>query len=213
MKCKDLLTGIVVCLAVTGWAACNRQPDKLPVLGERTLKTNPATGKTDTVYPSIPTFHLTDQDSAQVKGETFSGHVYVADFIFLSCPTICPKMTKEMLKVYHAFENDDRVSLLSHTIDPEYDTIPRLKQFARSIGVRTSKWHFVTAPADTIYKLAASYYATAYPDSTAEGGFTHSGGLLLVDENKHIRGVYDGTDSVETKRLIKDISQLLIESR
>lgn len=207
------MKGIVVCLAVIGLSACNNQSGQLPILGERTLTTNPVTGKRDTVYPSIPTFHLTDQDSAHVTGDSFSGRVYVADFIFLSCPTICPKMTREMLKVYHAFENDDHVGFLSHTIDPEYDTIPRLKQFATSIGVSSPKWHFVTAPADTIYKLAASYYATAYPDSTAEGGFTHSGGLLLVDKYKHIRGVYDGTDSVETKRLIKDISKLLTESR
>ncbi|WP_222597115.1 SCO family protein [Chitinophaga pinensis] len=102
-----------------------------------------------------------------VTADSFADRIYVSDFMFLSCPTICPKMTKEMLKVYHTFEKDDRVALLSHTIDPEYDTIPRLKQYATSIGVRTSKWHFVTAPADTIYKLAASYYATAYPDSTA----------------------------------------------
>ena len=212
MKRKDLLIYVAVCLMAIELIACNNQPDKLPILGERTFTTDPLTGKADTVYPSIPAFDLTDQDSARVTGDSFANRIYVSDFIFLSCPTICPKMTKEMLKVYHAFENDDRVGLLSHTIDPEYDTIPRLKQYATSIGVRSSQWHFVTAPADTIYKLAASYYATAYPDSTAPGGFTHSGGLLLVDKRKHIRGVYDGTDSMATKRLIKDITQLLNES-
>ncbi|WPQ60664.1 SCO family protein [Chitinophaga sancti] len=206
----QILTALLL-IITAGLISCHTQPGKLPMLGDADYRTNPVTGITDTIYPVITNFTLTDQDSNQVTNNTFADKIYVADFIFLSCPTICPTMTKEMLKVYHAFDDNRNVNFLSHTIDPEYDTIPRLKAYSTSLGVQTERWHFVTAPADTIYKLAASYYATVYPDSTIPGGFTHSGGFLLIDQNRHIRGVYDGTDSTETGRLIRDIHILLKE--
>lgn len=207
-------TGILIALlitSITGLMSCHLQPARLPILGDPDYRSNPVTGKTDTIYPVIANFRLTDQDSNLVTNNTFADKIYIADFIFLSCPTICPKMTKEMLKVYHAFDDNAYVNFVSHTIDPEYDTIPRLRAYSSSLGVRTERWHFVTAPADTIYKLAESYYATVYPDSTIPGGFTHSCGFLLIDKYRHIRGVYDGTDSTETRRLIRDIHVLLKE--
>ena len=117
-----------------------------------------------------------------------------------------------MIKVYEEFKNNDTVLFLSHTIDPERDSIKRLKLFSETIKVKSNKWHFVTGEKNIIYEMAEkSYFSNAYKDSTAEGGFVHSGGLLLVDKNRHIRGVYDGTDDVETARLIKDIRILLKE--
>jgi protein SCO1 len=207
-------TGVPIVLfivVITGLISCHLQPKRLPILGDADYRQHPITGKTDTIYPVIADFRLTDQDSNLITNSTFDDRIYVADFIFLSCPTICPKMTKEMLKVYHAFDDNKHVNFISHTIDPEYDTIPRLRSYSTSLGVQTERWHFVTAPADTIYKLAASYYATVYPDSTVPGGFTHSGGFLLIDKQRHIRGVYDGTDTTETGRLIRDIHVLLKE--
>lgn len=186
--------------------ACKNPDSRLPILG------NPVIEGTDTVYPSIANFRFMDQDSNTVTNETFGNKIYVADFIFLSCPTICPKMTSEMHKVYLPFQTDDRVAFLSHTIDPEHDTIPRLKAYAQSLGVSSRKWHFVTGSQDSIISLSEnSYYSAAFPDSTAPGGFTHSGGLLLIDKNRHIRGVYNSTKSEETERLIKDIQSLLKE--
>jgi len=117
-----------------------------------------------------------------------------------------------MYAVYLSFATNDKVEFISHTIDPEHDTLPRLKAYATNLGVPSSKWHFVTGNQDSIINLAEqSYFATAYPDSTSPGGFTHSGGLLLVDKNRHIRGVYNGTNPEETKRLISDIQTLLKE--
>lgn len=180
--------------------------EKLPFLGEASIVGN------DTVYPAIGNFSFLDQDSQIVTNLTFSGKIYVADFIFLSCPSICPKMNNEMIKVYEEFKNNDTVLFLSHTIDPERDSIKRLKLFSETIKVKSNKWHFVTGEKNIIYEMAEkSYFSNAYKDSTAEGGFVHSGGLLLVDKNRHIRGVYDGTDDVETARLIKDIRILLKE--
>ena len=164
------------------------------------------------IYPTIPAFQLMNQDSSYVNHETLKDKIYVADFIFLSCPTICPVMTREMYKVYETYLDQNQVVFISHTIDPDRDSIPRLKQYATNLGVSTPKWNFVTGEAAEIYRLAEeSYFSTALPDSTAPGGFIHSGGLLLIDPKKHIRGVYDGTNPQETNRLIKDIKILLKE--
>jgi protein SCO1/2 len=186
--------------------ACTNNKRQLPILGEPEISGNTK------IYPVIAPFNLVNQDSQQVSNNSFADKVYIADFIFLSCPTICPKMTAAMLQVYQAYPQDERVALLSHTIDPERDTIPRLKTYADNLQVRSPKWQFVTGHQDTIIRLAEqSYFSTAYPDSTSPGGFTHSGGLLLIDKNRHIRGVYNGTKPAETERLIADIAVLLAE--
>ncbi len=197
---------LIAIITVFAVVSCNRQDKKLPILGNQLISGN------DTIYPTIANFSFINQDSIVITNQTFANKIYIADFIFLSCPSICPKMTKEMLKVYSSFAANDRIAFLSHTIDPERDSIPRLKSYALNLGVSSKKWHFVTGNKDSIFTIAEkSYFSTAYPDSTAPGGFTHSGGLLLVDKNKNIRGVYNGTDPEETKRLITDLQLLLKE--
>lgn len=186
--------------------SCKSQVKPLPILGNPTIE-----GK-DTIYPTIKNFSLINQEGQVVSNDNLKDKIYVADFVFLSCPTICPKMTKEMRDAYIAFRTDNRVAFISHTIDPENDSVPRLKSFTNNLGVSAPKWQFLTGNQDSIMDLASSsYFATAYPDSTSPGGFTHSGGLLLVDKNKHIRGVYNGTKPEETVRLITDIKKLLKE--
>lgn len=197
---------IIIYIIIFSGLSCRDTHSKLPYLG------NPVIEDHKKVYPVVSDFAFIDQDSNIVNNQTFAGKIYVTDFVFLSCPSICPKMTREMLNIYKHFQNDERVLFLSHTIDPERDTIPRLKSYAQNLGVLSSKWHFVTGNQDSIFHLAEkSYYSTAYPDSTAPGGFTHSGGLLLIDKDRHIRGVYNGTDADETSRLINDITILLKE--
>jgi protein SCO1 len=194
---------ILVCCIV---AACSQPVQKLPILG------NPNIEGKDTAYPTIANFNFTDQDNNSISNQTFANKIYVADFIFLSCPTICPKMTSAMQEVYKSYASDERVAFISHTIDPKHDTIPRLKAYAGNLGVAANRWHFVTGNQDSILNLSEhSYFSTAYPDSTSPGGFTHSGGLLLVDKNRHIRGVYNSTKAAETQRLIGDIQLLLKE--
>ncbi len=194
---------IYICFLLT-FASCQTGTNELPYLGEPIVKGN------STSYPVIADFSFINQDNQIVNKVTFNNKIYVANFIFLSCPTICPKMTTEMLKVYNAFKNEKKIAFLSHSIDTKNDTVGRLKKYAETIGVSSDQWHFVTGNQDSIIHLAeSSYYATAYPDSTAPGGFTHSGALLLIDKDKHIRGVYNGADAKETIRLIKDIKTLL----
>lgn len=185
--------------------SCTTSKEKLPFLGDPIYKGN------GTIYPKIKDFSFINQDSIIVTNKTFENKIYVADFIFLSCPTICPKMNFELNKVYKVYKNNPNILFLSHTIDPEHDTIERLKAYTKSNKI-SNKWHFVTGNRDSIYSIATkSYFATAYKDSKEPGGYVHSGGFLLIDKNRHIRGVYDGTIPEETKRLIRDIKVLLSE--
>lgn len=203
---RRMMKFYIAIISIILLASCQQPTKQLPILGNPII-----TGK-DTAYPTIANFSLTNQDGQTITNKTFDNKVYIADFIFLSCPTICPKMTKEMYNAYLPFSTNDKVLFISHTIDPQHDTIPRLKAYANNLGVSSSKWSFVTGNQDSIINLAEhSYFSTAYPDSTAPGGFTHSGGLLLVDKNRHIRGVYNGTKPEETQRLINDIQTLLKE--
>lgn len=188
-------------------ASCSKTENSLPIFGHKTVSENG-----DTVYSSIKSFRFINQDSIIITNKTFENKIYIADFIFLSCPGICPMMTSELKKVYDEFKNNPHVYFLSHTIDPESDTIPRLKEYTKNLGVDDKKWFFVTGNEDSIYTIAEkSYFATAFPDKSAPGGFIHSGNFLLIDTNKRIRGVYDGTNPKETERLILDLRKLLSE--
>lgn len=191
------------------------QSDSLPIYGEREVTTRIENGVNivDTIYQTVPAFALVNQDSSLVTNETVLGKVYVADFFFTSCPTICPVMKKELLTFYEAFKGNQDVLILSHTIDPEYDTVALLHNYANDLGADSKQWHFLTGNRDVIYELAANgYYATAMPDSTEPGGYVHSGGFILVDRMQRVRGVYDGTSSDDVKRLIKDTNRLLKET-
>ncbi len=198
-------------------AACqpnDTEQGKLPVLGqhEYVQKTVNKQTVTDTVYHKVADFSFVDQDSAVVTNDTFKGKVYVTDFFFTSCPTICPVMKKEMLRVYDTFKDNDEVVFLSHTIDPTYDTVALLHDYAERLGVSSSKWHFVTGDKEAIYDMALkSYMVTAMEDKNAEGGFIHSGAFMLVDEDRRVRGVYDGTVKEQVDVLINDIGRLLKE--
>lgn len=197
---SGLFVGFMVLLAVTG-CAVKEQP--LPILGERRVIGS------DTVYHRIANFSFVDQDSSVITPETFSQKIYVADFFFTSCRTICPIMKTQMLRVYQATESMPDVLLLSHTIDPEYDTVALLHDFAARLGVSSNRWHFVTGVKDSIYKIAqTSYFATAMEDSTEPDGFIHSGLFLLIDKQGRIRGKYDGTKEEDVNRLIVEIKRL-----
>jgi protein SCO1/2 len=180
-----------------------KKEEPLPIFGEREVN------GTDTVYHTIQEFHFVDQDSNVVTNETFKDKIYVADFFFTSCRTICPIMKTQMLRVYDSTQNDSQVVLLSHTIDPEYDTVALLHDFAERLGVKSDKWHFVTGPKDDIYKIAQKgYFATAMEDKTEPDGFIHSGAFLLIDKQRRIRGKYDGTKEDDVNRLLSDIKKL-----
>lgn len=196
---------LLFCLLVLSCAQKKETP--LPIFGERELVGG------DTVYHTIADFKFVDQDSAVITNATFQDKIYVADFFFTSCRTICPKMKTQMLRVYDSIENNPDVLLLSHTIDPEYDTVGLLHDYAERLGVKSSKWHFVTGNKDDIYKTAqTSYFATALEDKSEPDGFIHSGAFLLIDKQRRIRGKYDGTIEEDVNRLLGDIKNLEKES-
>ena len=196
---------VKVILILVGFASvmCGGKDVALPILGPCEV----ANG--DTLYHSIAPFRFVDQDSVVVTNADFAGRVYVADFFFTSCRTICPIMKTQMLRIYDATAGVQDFLILSHTIDPEWDTVALLHDYAERLGVESKRWHFVTGEKDSIYKIAqTSYFATAMEDRTEPDGFIHSGAFLLIDRKGRIRGKYDGTRKDEVDRLIEDINRL-----
>ena len=177
---------------------------KLPILGERIIE------GADTLYHRIGSFSLFNQEGVLFSEKDIEGRVYVADFFFTRCPTICPVMARQMLRVYEAFEGQE-VLLVSHTVDPKHDTSEILKEYASRLEVNNAQWIFLTGEAADIYALASQYLSVSMPDSTAPGGFLHSGAFLLMDRQRRIRGVYDGTSQEEVSTLLEDIVVLLEE--
>lgn len=190
------------------------QDKKLPYIGEPDVVRKMVDGKEveETIYPTIPEFSFQNQNGETVTGKSFEGKIYVADFFFTTCPTICPPMKKNLLKVYNLYQNNPGVGILSHTIDPEHDTVAVLKKYADDLGVKGTMWQFVTGNRDKIYEIGEKHYmVSAREDSTEAGGYIHSGHFVLIDKNKHIRGMYDGTTEEGTQLLIEDMEVLLKE--
>jgi len=185
--------------------SCQTGEEPLPILGQREVVDG------DTAYHRIPDFEFINQDSQIVTNATFDGKLYVADFFFISCPTICPKVKQQMLRIYERFQDEPRLLLLSHTIDVKHDTVPRLKQYAENLGVSSDRWHFVTGDKRAIYDIADDYFSIAIEDPDAPGGFDHSGRLILVDDQRHVRAFCNGTEAEEVDRFMKDIELLLQE--
>lgn len=193
---------------------CQTENNKLPILGQREAVTKTVNGKTitDSVDHTIPDFKFVSQYGDTVTSKTLDGKIYVADFFFTSCPTICPKMKVQLKRVYEKFKDNPDVVLLSHTIDPAHDSVPVLKEFADNLGVTGRQWLFVTGDQEKIYEIGQnSYMVTAQQDSSAPGGVVHSGAFILVDKAKHVRGLYDGTTEEGVDKLMNDLNRLLAE--
>jgi len=160
----------------------------------------------------VQDFHFYDQDSQPLSRQRFENKIWLTDFFFSTCKTICPKMSKQLARVQFQFKEDDDVAILSFTVDPLNDTPSRLKAYSDEHKAMKGKWYFLTGDKVEIYKLAKeSYFLTAMEDDKLAEGFLHSEQMVLVDKEKRIRGFYDGTDHFEVKRLIEDIATLKIE--
>ncbi|MBB2150492.1 SCO family protein [Pedobacter gandavensis] len=193
--------------------SCKEQPKRLPFLQLEQIE-RVVDGKTviDSVFRTIPAFKLFNQDSTVVTEKDFDGAIYVADFFFTSCPTICPTMHRNLMKVYEKYKGNPEVKFASHTIDVKYDTPSRMKAYAEKLGVKGTQWEYLWGSRDEIYALAErNYLVSAQEDQKAPGGFIHQGYLVLVDKEKRIRGAYDGTLDTEVKQLMTDMDVLLKE--
>jgi protein SCO1/2 len=172
--------------------------------------------KGDKAYASIhriPDFLFIDQDGNNITGKTVANKVYVADFFFTHCGSICPKMTANMEKLADHYKNNPDVMFLSHTVLPEMDSVPVLKKYAEEKNVSSKQWHLLTGNKDSIYELAKKQYYAGDTIGYYQAGneFLHTENFILVDRHRRIRGVYNGTLDVEMDRLKEDIDILLKE--
>ncbi|THV61756.1 SCO family protein [Flagellimonas alvinocaridis] len=160
-------------------------------------------------YHKIADFELTNQNGKTVTQENYKDKIYVADFFFTTCPTICPIMTKNMAEIQDAIMDDDEVMLLSHSVTPVIDSVPQLKKYALEKGVVDRKWNLVTGDKKQIYELARKSYLAVKTDG--DGGaydMIHTENFILVDKERRIRGFYDGTNREEINKLLEDLKTL-----
>jgi len=186
----------------------------LPILGNRQPVTKTVDGKavTDTVYTTIPAFKFVNQYGDSITDKNLNGKIYVADFFFTSCPSICPVMHRNMLNVYNEFKNANDFKILSYSIDPKYDSVKVMKTYADKLGISGNSWWFLQGKKEETYKLAESYLVSRpREDSTVAGGHVHDGFFILIDKQKRIRGAYDGTQTDQVTKLIADIKTLQAE--
>ncbi len=194
--------------------ACTSAEKKLPIYGNREPVVKTVDGKevTDTLYSTIPSFNFINQDSVSVTEADFAGKIYVADFFFTRCPSICPVMHRNMLKVYEKYKGNSRIKIASHTIDGDYDSPSILKKYAEKLGVNGTQWEFLNGPRDKVYQIAEkNYLVSVSQDPSAPGGYAHQGWFVLVDPDKRIRGAYDGTKPEQVDQLMADMDLLLTE--
>ncbi|GAA4333683.1 SCO family protein [Mucilaginibacter gynuensis] len=185
---------------------------KLPIYGEREPVTKTVNGKevTDTIYHTIPAFKFINQYGDSITNKSLDGKIYVADFFFTSCPSICPVMHRNMLAVYNEFKNLNDFKIISYSIDPKYDSVKVLKKYADKLNVQGNTWWLLQGKKDETYKLSESYLVTR-PEEDAKEQFIHDGFFILVDKQKRIRGSYSGVDEKEVQKLIADIKTLRTE--
>jgi protein SCO1/2 len=203
-----VLTGIIVAFVIID------KPKKLKVYNPIDINPELVDESIRNVdkFHRVGSFHLIDQDGNEVSEKSYENKIYITDFFFVTCPTICPKMTKQMHRVYVEFLDNDAISLLSHTVMPVADSVPVLFEYANKLNISSNKWKFVTGDKEQIYYLARKTYFAAI--TKGDGGvndFIHTENFVLVDKEKRLRGFYDGTSERDVDRLISDIYALLEE--
>ncbi len=207
--------GLGVTLAYQKLKPTLKERKRLPVYNPVDINPALVDPSVQNVYKQhrVGDFKLIDQMGNTVTPENFKGKIYVTDFFFTTCGTICPKMTKQMVRVYDEFKDNPEVMILSHTVTPEIDSVEVLRAYAENLGVKDdSKWIFVTGDKKQIYNLARKVYFAATTEG--DGGandFVHTENFVLVDKEKRLRGFYDGTSKDDVDRLIDDIYTLLDE--
>ena len=208
MKLKLILKIILIC-SIVFYFGCSQKKSSvlLPIYGEKKIIDG------DTIYHQIASFNLTNQIGQVVNQNTTKNKIYIANFFFATCQSICPMMSNQLQEVQKAFLADDSVLILSHSVNPLHDTVAVLNNYADTYGAKTNKWHLLTGNKKQIYDLAkTSYLVNAFEDDGSPEGFLHSELFLLIDKKARIRGMYDGTNTAEVKKLIEDVKLLKQET-
>ncbi len=203
---------ILLPLIFVVWFFINKSDQKplraLPYFGKKKYNVT----FSDTTYHTVKPFCFKNQFNENVTEQTIAGKIYVTDFFFTTCESICPIMSTELERVYKAFYNNPNFLILSHTVEPEVDSVPVMLKYAKLHGVNNKQWLFLTGSKKALYTMArTSYLLNNEVGNGDEDDFIHTQNFALVDYDKHLRGFYDGTDSAEVSRLIIDINLLLKE--
>lgn len=219
---------MVLCCLLVALGSCKKQLKKEDIKVEETSRVaylpyysdesftphwlTPNT-KEEEDFHKITDFNLVNQLGDSITQKTFEDKIYIADFFFTTCPGICLKMTGNMVKVQEAFKDDPEVLLLSHSVTPSIDSVPVLKNYAEKNGVMDNKWHLVTGDRTEIYDLGRNQYFVENDLGVPKdiNDFLHTENFLLIDKNKHIRGIYNGLNRSSIAQLITDIKALKLE--
>jgi len=204
MKLKNITSLLIFTCLIFGSCEQNEMKE-LPRIGQHTYSNG------DTIFYTIPAFDFVNQDNVSVNNASLKEHIYVSDFFFTSCPTICPKVKKQMLRLYKKYQKDDIIRLVSHTLDPKRDTPEVLKKFAGNLNVDTDKWMFLTGDKDEIREMALKYFVSVMEDEELPGGLDHSGKIVVVDKAGHVRAFAEGTDPDDVTELMDEIDILIAE--
>lgn len=160
-------------------------------------------------YHKIADFSLINQNGKTITQEDYKDKIYIADFFFTTCPTICPIMTDHMYQIQKEILDDDEVMLLSHSVTPKIDSVAQLKRYAQQKGVNDKKWNLVTGDKKQIYELARkSYFAVLTDGNGDEYDMIHTENFMLIDKERRIRNYYDGTDPEAIQQLLEDLKTL-----
>lgn len=201
-----LITALLLVLA-GAWFITSKNPiqkPKLPYYGFDSFDSTFVNGnlKIDTIFHKIPNFAFVSQTADTISTKNIENKIVVADFFFVNCPGICVKMASQMKRVYEAYKNNKEVVILSHTVNPEADSVSVLMKYAHKQGVTDhSKWYFLTGSKQKLYEMARKgYYVSATQGDGGEDDFVHTEKFVLIDKNKNIRGYYDGTNEYEVNK-------------
>jgi protein SCO1/2 len=205
-------------LLLVSWiviASCTEQKKVrvLPIVGNYDVEYDTIDGKevADTIYPKIPNFTYINQDSIKITSSSMKGKVWIADFFFTSCPSICPKMTSQMKRLSILTKDlDKHIQFISFSINPTYDGPSKLREYRKHYGITAKNWEFLTGDEEATHALGVDYFQVfANKDIESAGGYAHSPAFVLVDKEGYVRGVYIGTETKQVDLLQKDVRKLL----
>lgn len=194
--------------ALIAFSGCGEQKkdQRLPILGRHDIQNG------DTTFHTVPDFNLVDQKGRKVSKQSMEGKIFLVDDFFTSCPTICPKVKQQELRIYDRFREDSILHFLSISIDHRRDSVPVLLDYANKLGIENDRWHLTTGDKNHIYDIVEGFFLIALEAEDAPGGFDHSGALILVDDQFRIRAVCsDGTDKETVDAFMPKIQQLIDE--
>ena len=209
---KKLILFILICCPILWYLFIpNEEEFVLPIFTPSDLRSN-------LVHPSlvgntehtVPDFSFIDQNGNTVTETTVKNKIYVVDFFFTSCPSICIDLTNNLKEIQSAFIDNDNVLILSHSVDPKIDNVERLQKYASINNINNEKWFLLTGPIEETIRMAQlGYFAIASIPNHSENSLIHTENVILIDRNRQIRGIYNGTSSLEISYLIDDINKLL----